>query len=654
MITDWIAQSGLIGLALLVIFGPGLLIGVGLRLRGLTLWAAAPGVSVGLLAILAIAFPYVGVRWGHLSVGIAVLVVATIAWGTSLLVGRSRWKALRQRPRTASIALLVAGLVVGAGLNAARLLTYIGLPTAISQTNDAVFHLNALRWVAETGSASSLDLTGLIGGSTFYPAAWHAVASLVALDTELIPVAANVVALAIAAVVWPLGIAFLARVISRGDVLITALAAALSAGLLAFPQLMFEWGVLYPYALSVAIVPTAVALTIMTARSWAGSRGADRVRASAGSGVAAILAVVATTLSQPSSVLVWAVLVMLWATGALFAVRRRATPRGRAWIVATIIVGWMAVALVWVVLVYLAGAVLWRAYRSPLAAAADVLLNSHSLLPPAIGMSVLLLVGLVLAARGGRMRWLAIAWAGVSLLYVISVSTDLRVIKRLLTGPWYGDSFRLAAIVPIIVVPLAAIGLAAIVRRVATIAATTGVATRRRVPLTLAAMAVIAIAGAVSVAVSPVILLRVAAETDEQSRYTLNDRSYLSTDEYELLRRLPELVPDDALLIANPSTGAAFAFMLGERDIIPRTWSPPQSTAWDTIAADLRDAGEDEAVCEALAAYGQPAYVLDFGIGGTGPGEYLMPGMTDFDDQPGFEEIEARGDASLWRITACD
>ncbi|WP_033104759.1 DUF6541 family protein [Microbacterium profundi] len=654
MITDWIAQSGLIGLALLVIFGPGLLIGTGLRLRGLALWAAAPGVSVGLLSLLAIVFSYVGVRWGHLSVGIAVLITGAVVWGASLLVGRSRWRALRRPPHAASMTLLVAGLVVGVGLNAARLLTYIGLPTAISQTNDAVFHLNALRWIAETGSASSLDLTGVISGSTFYPSAWHAVASLVALDTELIPVAANVVALVIAAVIWPLGIAFLARVISRGDALITALAAALSAALMAFPQLMFEWGVLYPYALSVAIVPTAVALTIMTVRSWAGVRGADRIRVSAGTGVAAIFTVVATTLSQPSSVLVWAVLVMLWVTGALYAARRRATARGRAWIVATIIVGWIAVAVVWVVLVYLAGAVLWRAYRSPLAAAADVLLNSHSLLPPAIGMSVLLLVGLVLAVRGSRLRWVAIAWVGASMLYIISVSTDLRVIKRLLTGPWYGDSFRLAAIVPIIVVPLAAIGLAAIVRRVATIAATTDVATRRRPALALAAMAVIAITGAVSVAVSPVILLRVAAETDEQSRYTMNDRSYLSADEYELLRRLPGLVPEDALLIANPSTGAAFAFVLGERDIVPRTWSPPQSTAWDTIATDLRDAGEDAAVCKALAAYGQPAYVLDFGIGGTGPGEYLMPGMTDFDDQPGFEEIETQGDASLWRITACD
>jgi hypothetical protein len=130
--------------------------------------------------------------------------------------------------------------------------------------------------------------------------------------------------------------------------------------------------------------------------------------------------------------------------------------------------------------------------------------------------------------------------------------------------------------------------------------------------------------------------------------------SYLSSDEYALLRELPDLIPEDAVIIANPSTGAAFAYVLGDRDIIPRTWSPPQSQAWDTLSVGLRDAGEDPAVCEALAAYGAPEYVLDFGIGGTGPGEYLMPGMTGFDGQPGFAEVAREGDASLWRITACD
>lgn len=651
MIFDWFAQSGLFALALIVVFVPGLLLGAGLRLRGLVLWGAAPGVSVGILALLAIVFPFLGIRWGHGSVAVGVLLIAAAVFGLSLLFRSRRRGGWARTAMPRHGLLLWCALVVGGGLNAARLMTYVGVPTAISQTNDAVFHLNALRWVAETGSASSLDLSGLIDGSSFYPAAWHAVASLVALDNGQIPIAANVVALVIVALVWPLSIALLTHVVTRGDRVVTALAAALSAGLLAFPQLMFEWGVLYPYALSLAVVPAAVAFTIVTLRCWLGARRGERFRVAVAPGFAALLLVVATTLAQPSSVLVWGIFVMLWLTGML--VRRlRQRRQARLGALATIAVGWAAIAVVWLALAYLAGPVLWKAYRGVLGAVADVLLNSHSLLPPAIGMSVLMIVGILICARDARLRWLVIGWVGVSVLYVVSVATDLPVVKRLLTGPWYGDSFRLAAIVPLVVVPIAAIGLAALI----------DVIVRRwrrgtvpgRVPLAFIATAVVAVIGVVSVVVAPVIPLRVAAKTDPQSRYALNDRSYLSADESALLRRLPDLLPEDALIIANPSTGAAFAYLLGERDIIPRTWSPPQSTAWDILSSHLNDAADDPDVCSALDAYGSPGYVLDFGRGGTGPGQYLMPGMTDFDGKAGFEEVDREGRASLWRITACD
>lgn len=651
MILDWVAQSGLFALAAAVVFVPGLLVGVGLRLRGMTLWATAPAISVGVLAVLALLFPFVSVRWGLLSAGIGVVVVAALAWLVTRALRPISPATPRRELSRGSVLLLAAGLVVGGGLNAARLMTYVGRPDAISQTNDAVFHLNALRWIDETGSASSLDLSGLIGADSFYPAAWHAVTSLVAVDVEVIPTAANMVALVFAALVWPVGIAFLTRVAVRGGVRIAALAAALSAGLMAFPQLMFEWGVLYPYAVSLAVLPAAVACTILIFRTWGQSVRGDGARSSIALILASGAGAVAIALSQPSSILIWALLVLLWATGAvLFPERPR--ERRAVWSIIALIGGWAVLAVAWLALAYLAGPVLWKPYRSVVGATADVVLNSHSQLPAAPVVSALLIVGLIVAVRDRRLRWLAAAWAAISVLYVVSVSTDLPIIKRALTGPWYGDSFRLAAVVPLIVVPLAAIGLHGLLRWLAD--RPWRVTAGRTRELALAAIAVVAVAGSVAVALAPVVLLRVAAETDEQSRYTLNDRSYLSEDEYELLRRIPDLVPSDALIIANPSTGAAFAYVLGEREIIPRTWSPPQSAAWDVIALHLRSAGSDPAVCEALVAYGSPSYVLDFGIGGTGPGEYLMPGMTDFDRQDGFEEVAREGEASLWRIDACD
>ena len=672
MIGDWLAYAGLAGLALLVVFGPGLVIGAALRLRGLVLAAAAPGISVGYLSGLAVVFPMIGVRWGLAQVAIAVFVAAVVAF----VLGRFLTATPVPATSRASRLVLAGGIVVGSILLATRLLTYIGVPWAISQTNDAVFHLNALRWIAETGSASSLTLGGVLGPSTFYPGAWHAIASLVVVTPDALPVAVNMVALVIAAGIWPLGIALLTRVVT-GDSAAAGLAAALAAAMLAFPQLMFAWGVLYPYALSVALVPATVAVTILAVRpeGWSPrfDSGAARPRSASdtllveraageskrrdprvGLTLTAAAGVVGIALAQPASLLVWGILSLIWLTGEILPRLRTAraatgSSRRAMLMLAGLAGAWLVLALVWLQFAVFAGAVLWDPYLSVLGAVRDVALNSQGALPAAPGISILLCAGLVVAVRAPGLRWFAIAWALFSVLYIVSVATSIPIVTRALTGPWYGDSYRLAAVTPVLVVPLAAMGLAAVLRWFAQRIRSEGA--RERAPLW--GIAVIAAVVTAGVMVAPVIQLRVAHTTDPQSRYALNDDSYLSRDAYALLRRLPETVPADALLIGNPSTGAGFAYALGERDVIPRTWAKPESEAWDVIADGLHDAGEDPAVCDALALYGHPGFVLDFGVGDKSPGRYPMPGMTGFDGRPGFELVDREGEASLWEITAC-
>lgn len=107
MITDWLAQSGLFALALAVVFVPGLLVGLVLRLRGLVLWASAPGISVGLLSVLAIAYSFLGIRWGHLSVAIGVVIVGALLYALSLLVGRRRLSPPRRRSSVPNLLLFM-------------------------------------------------------------------------------------------------------------------------------------------------------------------------------------------------------------------------------------------------------------------------------------------------------------------------------------------------------------------------------------------------------------------------------------------------------------------------------------------------------------------------------------------------------------------
>lgn len=628
-------QGGVLALALAVIYVPGLLIALAMRLRGLSLASAAPGISVGLYALLAILFPWVGVRWTIWSAVVGSGIAVVLFWCAALLARQSDRVSEAAPPR--GRALITAGVVIGAGLNAARLMTYVGRPDAISQTNDAVFHLNALRWIAETGSASSFDISRMVGSHSFYPGAWHAVTSLLTEGIAEAPTAVNMVSLVIVAAIWPIGIAMLARGLGVGT-RVVAFTAALSSGMYAFPQLMFEWGVLYPYALSLALAPGIIGLVIAAVRSER-SHGPGLIRL----GVLAALSLAGIALSQPSTILLVGLMVLI----CLSADYLHRTPHGRLEGV-ILVSGWGILALVWMFFTFITGSVVWRAYRSVPGAVLDVLVNGQSLTPPSLGISILMVCGVVVSLRERRWRWLVFAWGLLSTMYVIGVATDLPLVKRILTGAWYGDSFRLAAIVPIAVIPLAAVGLAGALRLC-----------ERHLPpwrsavLPAVSLAAIAVIGIVWTTILPVAQLRVAAETDGQSRYAMDADSYLSIDEYRLLRELPDLVPADALLLGNPSTGAAFAYSLGRRDIVPRSWNPPSSDAWALLEQKLNRAGDDPAVCEALATLGSPGYVLDFGPGGTGPGQYIMPGMTGFAGRSGFEKVADVGAVSLWKITAC-
>lgn len=663
MIADWFGQWPALLATVGVIFLPGLAIGAALRLRGLALWALAPAASIATVAALAIGLDAAGIAWSVLSAGLGCLAVAAVAFGAGFAFGPRR---PRTRPRWNGP--LAAGLAVGVVLGATRIVLYVGDPGAVSQTNDAVFHLNALRWIAETGSASSFDLSAVLGSRAFYPGGWHAATSLVAMVSGAsIPVAVNAVSLVMAAGVWPLAIAWLTRETSRSTAA-TAAAAALSPALLAFPMLMLQWGVLYPYLLSVALLPAAVAVVVAAPR-WIGGDGPVQgiTRSTVHLAVLLLGTLAAVALAQPATLLAWAVLSLSFATWWAAPRAARAHGRRRLVLVAALGAVWVVLVGLWIGLTRSTSGSHWPPFQGKVAVIADVLLNGQVMLPFAIGASVLMLLGLVVAVLRPDLRWLATSWIIVSGLYVVAAAIGQPFLRRWLVGAWYADPYRLAALVPVVVVPLAAIGLTTAIawllrmradaaERAAFADRVVGASRESGARPAWWAVAVAAVVGTVTFAVAPVVMMPkvIEREWDAQSRYAQNADSWLSPDERELLEQLDELVPADARVIGNPSTGTGFGYVFSGRDVFPRTWAHPRTEEWRTIQESLRDAGTDPDVCDALEAYGDPGYVLDFGEGEATPGRFILPGMTGFEGQPGFEPVAEVGDASLWRVTACD
>lgn len=634
---DWLVLAPVVIVALLVVFVPGAVIGAALRLRGILLWGFAPAAGTAAIAVSAIALDLLGIRWGLWTAAAAIVVLAVLAAliGWALRVPAEGLGGTRMRR------LPVVALVVGAVAGMVRMGVMIGVPGNFSQTNDATFHLNALHYIQASGSASSLTISGVLGTEGFYPAAWHGIASLVMSASGADEIhAANAVSLLIAGPIWSLSVAALVWA-STGRRRAAALSAVFAPALFAFPFMMLDFGVLYPYALAIAILPGAVAVVPAWWRRR--TRGGDQaggnslLRETLLVGVISLVGFIGIALAQPAVLLVWLLMLAFFVVGEMLASWPGASVGGRVLrVVVTLLIAAFGL-VVWKALGALTSGDQWGPLRRWYQALGELVINSPLAGPAAFVVSALSIAGFIVAVRRPHLRWIAATAVGLAGLELVAVSVQSPLLRGLLLDPWYGDPRRLIGLMPLVAVVLAAIGAEAII-----------VWARRSSPTAAKR------AGAVIVAL---VLVESAVWTawdriDGEDTYSTTAESFVSTDERALLEDLPKLVDEDAVIVGNPSAGAGFGYVLSGRDVIPRTWSLPNDEDFQVLRMGLVDAADDPAVCAAVDRL-HVGYVLDFGPSDDGPGRWDMPGLTGFADAEGFTLVEKKGDASLWRITAC-
>lgn len=645
MILEWLGLFPVIVTVALLVFAPGIVALAGVGLRGLALVALAPAMSVAMISVGAILLSQFGIAWTPVSLGVVLIGFILLTWGLGIALGRVSQE---RSTSTGSRWILPVAICAGVLLGVWRLVAYIQDPGGISQTNDAVFHMNAVRNVLETADASALHVSSVIGGRGFYPGAWHGIVSMAVLLTGAeIPFVANALTVVIGAGIWTLGIAWLARTLT-GSTSVAAYAAVLAGALHAFPLLMFQWGVLFPNALSTALVPAAVAL-VVSLPSW---HSRERpVRSSVRSLLLVGVAAGALLLAQPAAALAWGLISVVWFT---FWMLTRPSSSSVLIRVGVVILAWIVLSAVWFYFSRGTSGSHWPPFRGKIEVFLDILLNTQLRLPAAVGISALMLAGLVIAVRSSRLRWFVAAWLAISALYVLVAAVGAPIVRDGLLAAWYADPYRITALAPIVVIPLAAIGFDGMMRFASGLWTRSGRETRTSADVTVIGLAIAVVGMIVLILVRPVAMPAYLNESfDRDSRYVAAADSYLNPDERALLEQLDEFVGSDERVIGNPGTGTAFGYFFSGVDVFPRTWAPPRTAEWDTLASSLRDASAQPAVCEALAVYGQPTFVLDFGDAEMSPGRYDMPGMTGFEGQDGFELVAEEGDASLWRITAC-
>ncbi|MGM7697391.1 DUF6541 family protein [Microbacterium sp. A84] len=614
-------------------------------LRGLWAAATAPIFATTVIGLGSTIAGWIGVGWSILpalatalviAAGIVIVKRATRTHSTVRFPARWRW--------------WTVGVLVVTGLAIALLvMRVLQTPDAISQSFDNIFHLNAIRYIVDTGIASSLEIgqmTSPNGGLPFYPSAWHAtVAIVVQLSGAGIPLAINATALTTAAVIWPLGILVLSRMLLGSSPSVMVGTGIVAAAVPAFPLLPMDFGVLYPYQLALATLPVTLAAT-------AGLLGIGRSARQLAPGWWALVVVGALpgmALSHPGAFVGWLALTAPMVT--VFGVRLwRVTSRlsHRIWIV----VGVLGYAV--------AGVLLLRALRPPLATRqwpteaglGEALWRvlSVTLFYP-VGawlVGIAILVGLYWAVRERSAELIVVVsfWALGALLFVAALAFPWGNLRDALTGSWYNNWPRLAALFAVALVPLAALGISRTADAVAT-------ALRRRrvsapVRLTVAIVAALLAFIAFHLQVAP------KAQEWASDVYGYDNGSYLLTaDELALLERVDEIVPEDAVIAGSAYTGAGLAYALADRQVLMPHALMDISDDLELVNEHLADAASMPEVCEAIDAL-DVDYVLDFGSDEVHKKDLNpLPGVQDLEDSPAVRLIDSEGDARLYEVVAC-
>jgi len=629
----------LVPLAALVLL-PGLLVGAALGLRGWLLAGAAPVVTFGIVGIAAPLVPALGLTWSALTLAGTAAVLAAGGLGARLALAgrlpndppaaeeRRHWGLDRHAAVVVGVG-IAGGVGAYTGWNATR-----GL-TAVPQWWDAFWHMNAIRFIADTGNPSPEALRALNEpqGPFFYPDGWHALLAALCRLTGVSPIAAIDGSMVAVVGAFALGTATLVRVCG-GRAALAAASALLSCAVTAFPYDIIGWGPLFPFVIGLAMVPGLLALLAALLRTRSGNR--------VGLPVALAVGALGGLAIHPS------VVVAAFVFGVALLVQQSRHGRWSdlgALAVAAVVAVVLGFPFVRATLAATDGAAVdWPATEPPSDAIGAMITFGHAQTYPQYWIAVLCLVGLLRRRALRPMLWYVVAGGVFAGLFVLAASYEGSLVAAL-TRPWWNDRWRFAALWGMAAVVLAGAGLVGITDALAGLV--------RRVRATRHATAVASVLAAAVVVAGSKGLYQ--ARNQERMTNAYPGEVSVSAQEQRVFGYLAGLVPPGQTVMNDPFDGSAAMWALaGVRPLFPSptiepqelvTMEPDRKLLWTSF----RSIGSDPAVRAAADRLGiRYAVVGDDGF--IAGGEHVR-GMRDLAGVPGLELVHTDQDVRVYRIT---
>ncbi|MBK0330753.1 hypothetical protein I8D64_04990 [Brachybacterium sp. MASK1Z-5] len=686
--------------ALGVLVIPGLPLVVALRPRPLTGAALLAPASLVVVAVAAEGSHAVGAAWSLETPVIVGVIAGALVLATGRIAaraGRTTSRGVSPRgaddgdgpsapstppaptdgsPRARTLAGLL-GLMIGGAVIVVRALHGMGGIDAISQTYDNIFHLGGVRAILDAHDASAAVVSTLNlpeGRSGFYPAGWHQLASLVVMASgQSLPLASNALMLLVGAVVLPLGIVALVAGCTRVGPAGLCAAGALTGASFAFPLALMTWGLLLPNFLSTAMLPTVVLVAAqalgLAPRVREHLRPLQLV-------IAAPVAACAVLWAHPQGLHASLVLVApmaLWAAvgGILAWTRGRRSrnsvdgrgPRRRFPLFAcgAALVLLALIPFAWTELRPSRRASAWPAHMHIAEALRAGLGMSGAHVPPGVIPALLVGLAMLVVLVFSRSRWMLPPLLVNTFLFVAAAAFGDRDLRYLLTGPWYIDSYRPAALIPVLAIPVLAVAVDVLARAAGALTARRRAPAGRRVRAGSAAHrghTAGSPASALVVAVCVLGLLAPAVRSPAaQHEDDLMDRYWqhphvVSPDELAVFAQVDALVPPHATIIADPWDGGSLLWALEDRRVLAPTPASALSEDDRLLLRGLGRIDSDPAVCDA-AARQDARYVFTSTEGALWRKRSPNRGPEDAARNGSAIELHRVGKAALWELRPC-
>ena len=474
------------------------------------------------------------------------------------------------------------------------------------------------------------------------------------------------------AFVLPLGIQSLIAVIAKDDVRKGICAAVVTLASTAFPWAMLYWGPVYPNFAAFCAIPSVAAVFIWFIQSLEDPRSVCAAHYSAL--VTLFLGIAALVALQPNAVFTLGILLVpsiVACMGSLFErqlLRIQSIPTKFAYYASRGFV-LLLVAVIWYLMTkasFLQEVInfRWPSFTYTADAAWRSFSFSFNESAPCILLACLVVLGSLCALSNRSFRGYFFVYLFSAILFVVDATQD-GFIRHFLTGFWYTDQYRVAAMVALFSVPLSTFGLDFILSKVkVAFAASDGIdCSSNYLPQFFCVVLIVcglfwpeSVSSAVS-NYSPVGFTKSVFNY----MYSINDiDNNLTSDELAFLGEVKQIAGDE-LIINNPFDGSVYGYATSDLNLAYRKFSclgEGETMTSRQIRHGLCRISYDSAIAKDVKQTGAKyLLVLDYGESGregvdmTGYYKSDWTGIDSIDDfTPGFSLVLSEKDMRLYLI----